>query len=173
MNKTHYRKVMKSDHLGVADLEDYIEAGSPLIFTIKEVRQQMNVRVAGVKGDHNIAYFQDVVGKSKVKPWVINATNAKILKEMSGSAFIEDWAGLRVMLYIDPSVKMRGEITGGVRVNPNPPPVQLPDFPLNDDKMINNAVQAYKRDGHLNAVEKRYTVTQEAREKIQSVANGA
>jgi len=24
-NKTHYRKVFKSDHLGVADLEDFIE----------------------------------------------------------------------------------------------------------------------------------------------------
>ena len=28
MSKTHYRKVFKSDHLGIADLEDYIEAGS-------------------------------------------------------------------------------------------------------------------------------------------------
>ena len=36
-NKTHYRRVMKSDHLGVADLEDLIEDKKSLIFTIKEL----------------------------------------------------------------------------------------------------------------------------------------
>lgn len=46
--KTHYRKVFKSDHLGIADLEDFIEEKS-LIFTIKEVKQELNVAVAGKK----------------------------------------------------------------------------------------------------------------------------
>ncbi len=39
-DKTHYRKVFKSDHLGVADLEEYIEEGKSLNFTIKEVKQE-------------------------------------------------------------------------------------------------------------------------------------
>ena len=34
-NKTHYRKVFKSDHLGVPDLEDLVESKHNLIFTIK------------------------------------------------------------------------------------------------------------------------------------------
>ena len=57
-NQTHYRKVFKSDHLGVADLEDFIEAKSNLIFTVREVKQEIGVRVAGRKGNHNIAYFK-------------------------------------------------------------------------------------------------------------------
>ena len=56
-NKTHYRKVYKSDHLGVADLEEMMEEGSDLILTIREVKQEIGARVAGRKGDHNIAYF--------------------------------------------------------------------------------------------------------------------
>lgn len=48
-NKTHYRKVMKSDHLGIADLEDLIEENKSLVFTIKEVKQEINVAVAGKK----------------------------------------------------------------------------------------------------------------------------
>ena len=36
--KHHYRNVFKSDHLGSADLEDLIEKGNNLCFTIKEVR---------------------------------------------------------------------------------------------------------------------------------------
>ena len=42
-NKTHYRKVFKSYHLGVADLEDFMEAGSKLVFPISHVKQEHNV----------------------------------------------------------------------------------------------------------------------------------
>ena len=44
-NKTHYRKVFKSDHLGVADLEEFLEEKRPLTFTIKEVKQEINIQV--------------------------------------------------------------------------------------------------------------------------------
>ena len=99
MEKTHYRKVFKSDHLGVADLEDFIEAKSNMIFTIKHVRQEQGVRVAGKKGNFNIAYFNE-----PIKPFVLNAGNSKTLKGLSGgSSFVEDWAGITVHLYIDPS----------------------------------------------------------------------
>ena len=47
--KTHCRKVFKSDHLGVAGLEDYAKAGSSLIFTISHVNQEYGTKVAGKK----------------------------------------------------------------------------------------------------------------------------
>ena len=50
VSKTHYRNVFKSDHLGSADLEDLIEQGVQLCFTIKEVRQEKGAKVAGKKG---------------------------------------------------------------------------------------------------------------------------
>ena len=59
MSKTHFRKVFKSDHLGSADLEDLVEQGSNLVFTIEEVRQEIGVKIAGVKTDKNIAYFKE------------------------------------------------------------------------------------------------------------------
>lgn len=116
-NKTHYRKVFKSDHLGVADLEDFIEEGKSLIFTIKEVKQEYDVKVAGRKGNFNIAYFVE-----KIKPLVLNATNSKILKGFSdGSPFVEDWKNKLIELYIDTNVKMKGDIVGGVRIRPIQP----------------------------------------------------
>ena len=45
--KTHYRKVFKSDHLSSYDLEDFIEEGRALDFTISHVNQETQVRVAG------------------------------------------------------------------------------------------------------------------------------
>jgi len=164
-NKTHYRKVFKSDHLGVADLEDLVEAKSPLIFTVRQVKQEMGVRVAGRKGDHNIAYFNE-----SIKPLCLNAGNSKILKSLSGgSAFVEDWAGITLQLYIDPTVSFGGEITGGVRINPNP--VQARQVLTPDHKSWDNAVAAYKRDGSLEKVLERMDISQLNQKLIMDQAN--
>jgi len=113
-NKTHFRKVYKSDHLGVADLEDLLEAKSNLIFTVSHVNQEYGVAVAGRKGNYNIAYF-----KEGIKPLVLNAGNSKIMKgHAGGSPFVEDWKNITIRLYIDYNVKMKGEIVGGVRISP-------------------------------------------------------
>ena len=162
--KTHYRKVYKSDHLGIADLEEYMEAGTQLIFTIDCVRQEQNVMVAGRKGNHNIAYF-----KEKIKPWVINATNAKILRGFAKSAFVEDWQGLMVQLYIDPSVRMKGEVVGGVRVMTQQPRASKKEL-LPNTKPWANAVAACKRDGNLNSVLKHMDISQENQKAIFSQA---
>jgi hypothetical protein len=115
-NKTHFRKVFKSDHLGSADVEEYIEEGKSLIFTIKEVKQEYKTKVAGRAIDANIAYFKE----ANVKPLVLNSTNSRILKNMTASPFVEDWKGLRIEVYIDKDVKMKGEVVGGVRIKSKP-----------------------------------------------------
>ena len=76
--KHHYRNVFKSDHLGSADLEDLIEQGSNLIFTISHARQELGAKVAGKKMDANVVYF-----KENIKPMVVNATNGKIIKSFT------------------------------------------------------------------------------------------
>ena len=120
-NKHHYRNVFKSDHLGSADLEDFIEKGTKLIFTIKEVRQEKGAKVAGKKIDANIAYFVE-----NIKPLFLNATNSKIVKSFTvskehpnGSPFVEEWKNLTIELYIDENVQMKGEKTQGVRNRPS------------------------------------------------------
>lgn len=120
MSKTHFRKVFKSDHLGVADLEDFLEEGVDLVFTIKEVKQEINVPVAGRKGNYNIAYFEE-----PIKPLVLNVTNSSIVKRFNqDSPWVEDWGNTRVKLYIDPNVKMKGSVVGGVRIRTIQPPMK-------------------------------------------------
>jgi len=164
-NKTHYRKVFKSDHLGVADLEDLTESNVPLVFTIKCVKQEMGVRVAGKKGNFNIAYFNE-----GIKPLVLNATNSKTMKSLSGgSAFVEDWRNITVGLYIDPSASFAGEVTGGVRINPNP--VQKRQELQPNTKAWDNAVIAYRRDNSLDAVKKRIDISEENEKLLKEQAN--
>jgi len=107
---TNFRNVYKSDHLGVIDLEEMIESKTSLIVKIKEVKQERGAKVAGKSIDANIAYFDNI------KPLVLNSTNANVIRRITGSSHIENWAGTTIELFIDYSVKMKGEVTGGVRV---------------------------------------------------------
>jgi hypothetical protein len=140
-NKTHFRKVFKSDHLGSADLEEFIEEGKPLIFTIKQVIQHQidpkikgsGMVVAGRRISANIAYFTD----TKIKPLVLNATNSRIVKNKTNSPFVEDWKGLVIELYIDRDVKMKGETVGGVRIKTDPiKPLTKEEMEILDVKLI-------------------------------------
>lgn len=161
-NKTHYRKVFKSDHLGVADLEDLIESGKTrLVFTIREVKQELDVAVAGRKGNFNIAYF-----KEPIKPLVLNATNSKVVKSFAKdkSPFVEDWKNIVVELYIDSSVKMKGDIVGGVRIKPNQPSLSKPEL-KKDSEEWNKAVDYMKSGGNIDAIKKRYSLSA-ANEKL-------
>lgn len=122
----NWRKVYKSDHLGVIDLEDLLAQGRKLIFTVKEVKQEFGVKVAGKKGDFNIAYF-----KEDIKPLVLNATNARILRSFATSGEVETWKDIIVELYIDDNVKaIGGGITEGVRISKIQPQVQVKQKPL-------------------------------------------
>ncbi len=119
--KHHYRNVFKSDHLGSADLEDLIEQGSNLIFTISHAKQELGAKVAGKKMDANVIYF-----KENIKPMVVNATNGKIIKSFTGSSFVEDWNNVLVELYIDENVRaVSGGITQGVRIRPIQPQIKV------------------------------------------------
>lgn len=156
--KTHYRKVFKSDHLGSADLEEMIEDKKPLIFTIKEVKQEIGVSVAGRKGNHNIAYF-----KENIKPLVLNATNSKVVKSFAKnqSPFIEDWKNITIELFIDATVKMKGEVVGGVRIKKVQPKLTLPAF------TEANFEKAHKAKATIESIKQHYTLTPEMEQKFK------
>lgn len=162
MDKTHYRKALKSDHLGIADLEEYTEEGKRLVFTIREVKQYIlkdgdrnsGISVAGKRISANIAYF-----KEPIKPLVLNATNSRIIRAFNGnSPFIEDWSNTLVELYIDSSIKMKGEVVGGVRIKPKQPVLAKPELLPNTGKW-NDAVTFLKNNGDIANIKKHYTLS--------------
>jgi hypothetical protein len=157
-NKHHYRNVFKSDHLGSADLEDLIEQKKPLIFSIKEVKQEFGAKVAGKKGDFNIAYFYE-----KIKPLVLNATNSKQIKAFAGgSPFVENWKDIVIELYIDENVRaVTGGLTQGVRIRPVQPKLvkSKPEF------TESNFEKAKGANATREQIEKIYNLTDEVYQK--------
>jgi hypothetical protein len=155
--KDHYRNVFKSDHLGSADLEDLIEQGKPLIFTIKNVVQEKQAKVAGKKIDANIAYFVE-----PIKPMVLNATNSKQIKLFTGSPFVQDWVNVLVELYVDENVQMKGVTTQGVRIRQIQPKIQTKTKPLFTEANFEKAKLANPT---RKQIEKVYVLTDEVYEK--------
>lgn len=162
--RNHFRKVFKSDHLSVADLEDFIEQGSDMNFTISHVKQEFNKSVAGRKGDFNIAYF-----KETIKPLVLNATNSKALKQLTKSPFVEDWTDIQVNLWIDHTAGIGGNITGGVRINPLS---QIRKKTLTKGTPAwDRAIEVLKKDGNLDKVKKHAIITNEIEKQLIKEAN--
>jgi hypothetical protein len=112
-NKTHFRKAFDSPYLSSADI---VEATT---LTVKRVTLELD-RTKKTKDLFNTAHFaeRELRPGEKLKPMILNATNSKMLRDISGSPFIEDWCDLRVTVYVDHNVKFGREVTEGLRIMP-------------------------------------------------------
>lgn len=94
--------------LAVEDLE----GKGDLSVTIARVVQHSNVTfVDGRKKDKVFA----IEFERAKKQLTINSTRRKSLKDMFGPD-VTKWKGQKITLYVDPTVKMKGEVVGGIRI---------------------------------------------------------
>ena len=165
-NKTHFRKAFKSCYLAAVDITEELEV------TIKHVVQE---RDASKKTSDQllVAYFKEpeIRKGEKLKPMVINATNAKMVNSLAGSPFIEDWVGTSVVIYVDENVRFGRETVEGLRLRkPSAKPKGKPFLTPENEKMWANAIAAYKRDGNLDKVLERVQISDDHVTLIQSQA---
>lgn len=157
--KTHYRKAFDSPYLSSADLID------AQVFTIRCVKLESD-KTKKTKDLFNTAYFveKDIRPGEPLKPMILNATNSKTLKNLTGSPFIDDWAGTKIMIYVDHNVRFGKEIMEGLRISPNK---QSKDELTPDNEIKwNRAKQAFKRDGNLKAVLQHVDISEENQQRL-------
>jgi hypothetical protein len=154
-SKTHYRKAFDSPYLASADIVE------PTVLTVKCVKLEPD-RTKKTKDKFNTAYFaeKEIRPGEPLKPMILNATNSKTMKGLTGSAFIDDWNDVRVTIYVDAGVKFGKDTVEGLRISPQPPAVRKTLTPAMT-KAWENAKAAYKRDGNLDAVLARADMTDE------------
>jgi len=113
-------KYRKSTHLAGVDVEMIIVEKGKCILTIKQAYYEKGVNVSGNKTD---GYFIDF--EEDVKPMVVNSGNRLIISEivknaknitLSEARNIGLWTGQKIELYFDSSVKMMGQVVGGIKV---------------------------------------------------------
>jgi len=157
--KTHYRKAFNSPYLSAADIT------APTVLTIKKVSLDAD-KTKKTKERFNTAYFveSEIRQGEPLKPMILNAGNSKALKTLAGTPFIDDWANLKVTVYVDPSVRFGKDTVEGLRISSIVPEVRktiTPDMPA-----WANVKSAYLRDGNLKAVLAKVDISQEHQQQL-------
>jgi len=138
-SKTHWKKFFKYDYLGSADL-----VGGDLVLTIQKLKKEKVKGPGGREDECLVCYWQE----KDFKPMVMNRTNCKTIHKMHQTAFIEEWPGKQVQLFVDHNVKYKGEITDGIRIRPLVPaktdPLQAEILAL--EAKVRSALKSYKGD---------------------------
>lgn len=157
--KTHYRKAFDSPYLSSADIVE------PTILTISRAVLE-NDKTKKTKDVFNTAYFEEKELRpgEKLKPMILNATNSKMLKSITGSPFLEDWAGVKVTVFVDKNVRFGKESVEGLRISPAR--VTKPSLTPDKTQAWNNAKEAFKRDGNLTAVMSRMDISEAHRQQL-------
>lgn len=140
-------KYRKSTHLAGVDVETIIADKGKCELTIKDAFYERQVNVSGNKTDgYFITFVEDI------KPMVVNSVNRKTISSIvkinkdctaAESRNIGNWLGTKIELLFDPTVKMMGQVVGGIRVNPKSP---IPDI---DDKAAITLLNSSKTKAEL------------------------
>lgn len=162
MEKTHYRKAFNSPYLSSADIVE------PTVLTIARVRLEPD-RTKKTKDQFNTAYFveKEIRHGEELKPMILNATNSRTMKSLTGSSFIDDWNNVPVTVYVDNNVRFGRDTVEGLRISTEQPRLTKPTL-KDAGEQWHNAVAAYKRDGNFDAIEARVVVTDEQKERIRN-----
>lgn len=157
--KTHFRKAFDSPYLSSADIVE------PTVLTIKCVKLESD-KTKKTKDKFNTAYFveREIRQGEPLKPMILNATNSKTMKTLTGSAFIDDWQNVRVTVYVNSNIRFGNDTVEGLRINPKPPTrtVITPQM----TKAWGNAKAAYLRDGNLDTVLAKVDISEEHRAQL-------
>lgn len=165
MEKTHYRKAFNSPYLSSADIIE------PTILHISHVKLEPD-KTKKTKDCFNTAYFngKELRPGELLKPMILNATNSRTMKHLTGSPFIDDWCNIHVTVYVDSSIKFRGDVVDGLRISSEKPSLIKPLLTKSNINVWANAVSAYKRDGNFGKIEERYTLSDVSKIMIQREA---
>jgi len=105
--KTHWKKAFNPNYIGAWSIEE----GQDLIVQIEKAQQEELTNQDGKKENCLVVHLKGQ------KPMVCNKTNAKTIQIVTGSPYIEDWAGKSIQLYVE-QVRAFGEIVPALRVRP-------------------------------------------------------
>lgn len=113
-DKTHYRKAFNSPYLSSADIV------GPTVLHIERVVLEGD-KSKKSKDLFNTAYFteREIRPGEALKPMILNATNSRVMRDICGSHFIDDWSGA-VTVYVDDQVRFGRDTVEGLRLNPGP-----------------------------------------------------
>jgi len=165
--KTHYRKAFDSPYLSSADIVE------PTVLMISKVLLEAD-KTKKTKDVFNTAYFteKEIRSGEVLKPMVLNATNCRTMKKLTGSAFIDDWNNVAVTVYVDPQVRFGKDTVEGLRLSTEKPRTVKPELTPGSPRW-KGAVDVYRREKAFGTIEKHVIISDENKELIKREASDA
>ena len=159
--RTHYRKAFNSPYLSSADIVGTI------VLTIARV-DLAGDQTKKTKDMFNTAHFveKELREGEALKPMILNAHNSKIMRDLTGSHYIDDWINVPVTIYVDPNVRFGRDTVEGLRISPQAPVIEKPVLTPDNTAVWAKAVTAFKTYGNLENVMKRMTISVEHQQMI-------
>lgn len=162
MSKTHWKQFHNPDYIGAYALEP----GQEIVLTIRSAGTEQVIGASGKKEDCMVIHFAE----KGVKPMICNVTNAKMITKVTGSPYVEDWAGHKIQLYAA-RVNAFGEEVEALRVRPKAPKGEAPKPELTPDhsKWTDVAVKVAKGTS-LETIEKHFTISEDNKKLLFEAA---
>jgi len=108
--KTHIDKLRNPNYLGGWDLIDENGKTIDKVVTIKEIKNESVFNQKNQEEQQVITVFFN-----ECKPIILNATNRKVLKKVTGTEYIEDMVGKKIQLTTK-KIKAFGEVHDAIRI---------------------------------------------------------
>ena len=83
----------------------------PALVTIRDVTKENVALPNQPKKERGVIHFEEYD-----KGMVLNSTNLKRTEKAMGSDDTDNWAGKKIVVYVDEEVEFGGEIVGGLRL---------------------------------------------------------
>ncbi len=99
---THWKKLTNPNYLGAYAFDQ----GEEKTVTIDTVTEETVTGTDGRESGCMVLHFRE----SNVKPMILNRTNAKTIEKIAGTPYIEDWAGLPIILCVRTVSAFGGEV---------------------------------------------------------------
>lgn len=163
-NKTHYRKAFDSPYLSSADIVE------PTTFTVRTVRLEPD-KTKKTKDNFNTAYFveKEIRPGEALKPMILNACNSKVMRQLTGSSFLEDWQDVQITIYVDSNVRFGRDTVEGLRISPfSSEKVRL--LPVHTIQW-ENAKKSYIKNGNLDKVLTKVSMSHEHQTQLIEECN--
>ena len=151
----HWKALTNPLYLGSYDFQQNEER----TVTVKDVKREM---VKGQEGteEHTIVHFVEAY-----KPMIMNATNSKMLTNLSGSPYVEKWIGTSFKLVVV-KIKAFGEFIDALRIKSEKVTKLLPELVLDSPNFVKVKEAIKSGKFTMEQVESKYKLTAEVKEAI-------
>ena len=163
-DKTHYRKAFNSPYLSSADIVE------PMTFTVQCVVLEKD-RTKKSTDLFNTIYWKEreIRTGEELKPMILNATNSRTMKNLTGSPYIDDWGGIGVTVYVDSNVRFGRDTVEGLRISTEKPNIRKPEL-VKDTPAWKRAVEVYQKKKSFAEILKHMEVSEENKGLIMAEA---